>query len=393
MYGCPHRSPRPGQGRSLYPRGSDQPTDLATPDGDAGRDGVERTGSRSPTGGAFGVLWGEMKLAERRIPDRPGLAAARRRHDLGRRRREPAPGPRSGSRCSATRPLPATASTATATPPGAQLAISISEAARRPVHLTNVAVVGAESPDLGVQVDALAAPAGRAPARARDRHGRRQRRRRGHEARPTRRATCSRPSAACTASARRSSSAPAPTSAPSARWRSRCGRGRGACRAGWRRSRRWPSSPPAAARCPSATCSARCSPTTSSTSPPTASTRRRPATPRPPARCCRPAWTRWVCRPTPARRARSPPAGSRRPGAPRPRRWSGRAPRSSAAERFGRAEGRRGPFARLRRAALGDDAGRRHRERRAGARRRAGLMAASRSQSRTVPEEQPCPKP
>jgi lysophospholipase L1-like esterase len=39
--------------------------------------------------------------------------------------------------------------------PGAQLAISLSEAGRRPVHLTNVAVVGAESPDLGVQVDAV----------------------------------------------------------------------------------------------------------------------------------------------------------------------------------------------------------------------------------------------
>ncbi len=39
--------------------------------------------------------------------------------------------------------------------PGAQIAIHISEAARRPVHLTNVAVVGAESPDLGVQIDAL----------------------------------------------------------------------------------------------------------------------------------------------------------------------------------------------------------------------------------------------
>jgi lysophospholipase L1-like esterase len=39
--------------------------------------------------------------------------------------------------------------------PGARLAIGISEVARRPVHLTNVAVVGAESPDLGVQVDAL----------------------------------------------------------------------------------------------------------------------------------------------------------------------------------------------------------------------------------------------
>ena len=39
--------------------------------------------------------------------------------------------------------------------PGAQLAIGVSEVARRPVHLSNVAVVGAESADLGVQVDAL----------------------------------------------------------------------------------------------------------------------------------------------------------------------------------------------------------------------------------------------
>src|SRR3954471_3503565 len=39
--------------------------------------------------------------------------------------------------------------------PGVRMAIAISESARRPVHLSNVAVVGAESPDLGVQVDAL----------------------------------------------------------------------------------------------------------------------------------------------------------------------------------------------------------------------------------------------
>jgi lysophospholipase L1-like esterase len=39
--------------------------------------------------------------------------------------------------------------------PGAQVAIGLSEAAQRPVHLTNVAVIGAESPDLAVQVDAL----------------------------------------------------------------------------------------------------------------------------------------------------------------------------------------------------------------------------------------------
>ena len=37
--------------------------------------------------------------------------------------------------------------------PAAQLAIGISEVARRPVHVANVAVVGAESPDLPAQVD------------------------------------------------------------------------------------------------------------------------------------------------------------------------------------------------------------------------------------------------
>jgi lysophospholipase L1-like esterase len=39
--------------------------------------------------------------------------------------------------------------------PAARLAIGVSEAARRPVHVTNVAVVGAESPDLPVQITAL----------------------------------------------------------------------------------------------------------------------------------------------------------------------------------------------------------------------------------------------
>lgn len=39
--------------------------------------------------------------------------------------------------------------------PGAQLAIGISEAARRPVHITNVGVVGAESSELPQQVDEL----------------------------------------------------------------------------------------------------------------------------------------------------------------------------------------------------------------------------------------------
>ncbi len=39
--------------------------------------------------------------------------------------------------------------------PAAQVAVGISEAARRPVHVTNVAVVGAESPDLVKQLDSL----------------------------------------------------------------------------------------------------------------------------------------------------------------------------------------------------------------------------------------------
>jgi len=39
--------------------------------------------------------------------------------------------------------------------PAAQLAIAISDVARRPVHVTNVAVVGAESKSLGAQIDEL----------------------------------------------------------------------------------------------------------------------------------------------------------------------------------------------------------------------------------------------
>jgi lysophospholipase L1-like esterase len=39
--------------------------------------------------------------------------------------------------------------------PAAQIAIGISEAARRPVHVHNVAVIGAESKDLGAQLEAL----------------------------------------------------------------------------------------------------------------------------------------------------------------------------------------------------------------------------------------------
>jgi lysophospholipase L1-like esterase len=104
--------------------------------------------------GLLGLLWGEAKLAQRRIPiatDPPPVS-----HDTT----WSAPG------VSAGRPPIRIAMLGDSTAagygaerdrdtPAAQLAIGISEAARRPVHVTNVAVVGAESPDLPAQLDAL----------------------------------------------------------------------------------------------------------------------------------------------------------------------------------------------------------------------------------------------
>ena len=104
--------------------------------------------------GLAGIMYGEVKLAERRIP----LAVD-----------DPPPSNDTvwaAAGVSSGRPPIRIAMLGDSTAagygvyrdrdtPGAQLAILISGAARRPVHLTNVAVVGAESPDLGVQVDAL----------------------------------------------------------------------------------------------------------------------------------------------------------------------------------------------------------------------------------------------
>lgn len=104
--------------------------------------------------GMVGVMWGEAKLAERRIPaaaDPPPVS-----HDTT----WAAPG------VSLARPPIRLAWLGDSTAagygvrrdrdtPAAQLAIGISEAARRPVHVSNVAVVGAESPDLPAQLEAL----------------------------------------------------------------------------------------------------------------------------------------------------------------------------------------------------------------------------------------------
>jgi lysophospholipase L1-like esterase len=104
--------------------------------------------------GLAGVMWGELKLAVRRIPistDPPPVS-----HDTT----WAAPG------VNANRPPIRVAMLGDSTAagygvhrdrdtPAAQLAIGISDAAHRPVHVTNVAVVGAESTDLPAQVTNL----------------------------------------------------------------------------------------------------------------------------------------------------------------------------------------------------------------------------------------------
>jgi lysophospholipase L1-like esterase len=104
--------------------------------------------------GLAGLMWGEAKLAERRIPvaaEPPPIS-----HDTT----WAAPG------ISSARPPIRIALLGDSTAagygvqrdrdtPAAQLAIGISDAARRPVHVTNVAVVGAESRHLPEQVQRL----------------------------------------------------------------------------------------------------------------------------------------------------------------------------------------------------------------------------------------------
>ncbi|MGI8760772.1 MAG: SGNH/GDSL hydrolase family protein, partial [Jatrophihabitantaceae bacterium] len=107
-------------------------------------------------GGAslFGVMLGETKVAKRRIPVATNLPPIS--HDTvwtaeGVSRSRPpiriaVLGDSSAAGYGAHRDRDT---------PAAQLAIGISDAARRPVHVTNVAVVGAESHDLAAQLEAL----------------------------------------------------------------------------------------------------------------------------------------------------------------------------------------------------------------------------------------------
>ncbi|WP_375491601.1 SGNH/GDSL hydrolase family protein [uncultured Jatrophihabitans sp.] len=120
------------------------------------------TGTAMAAGAATlsAVIWGEIKLARRRIPvatDPPPPSNDTTWAAAGvSRTRPPIRIAMLGDSTSAGYGVYRDRDT-----PGAQLAIGISEVARRPVHLTNLAVVGAESKDLLDQVDALAALRGR----------------------------------------------------------------------------------------------------------------------------------------------------------------------------------------------------------------------------------------
>ena len=105
-------------------------------------------------GGLAGLMWGEAKLAERRIPravDPPPVS-----HDTTWAasgvppRARPVRFAMLGDSTAAGYGVDFDRET-----PAAQIALGISAAARRPVHVTNVAVVGAESHDLPAQLEAL----------------------------------------------------------------------------------------------------------------------------------------------------------------------------------------------------------------------------------------------
>ncbi|WP_375477103.1 SGNH/GDSL hydrolase family protein [uncultured Jatrophihabitans sp.] len=112
--------------------------------------------------GFLGVIWGEVKLAERRIPkaydDAPPSHNTVWAAAGVSRVRPPIRIAMLGDSTAAGYGVHRDLDT-----PGAQIAIGISEAARRPVHLSNIAVVGAESADLAVQVEALRAARGDRP--------------------------------------------------------------------------------------------------------------------------------------------------------------------------------------------------------------------------------------
>ena len=104
--------------------------------------------------GLAGLIYGEIKLAERRIP-KPDKLPPESNDTIWAaagvsRTRPPIRFAMLGDSSAVGYGVSRDRDT-----PGARLAIGISESARRPVHLTNVAVVGAESKDLAAQVDAL----------------------------------------------------------------------------------------------------------------------------------------------------------------------------------------------------------------------------------------------
>ncbi len=118
--------------------------------------GALSSGLAVTAAGLAGLMWTEAKLAERRIPrsfDPPPVS-----HDTTWTATGVPPGRRPirlailGDSSAAGYGAELDRET-----PAAQLALGISEAARRPVHVSNVAVVGAESHDLPEQLAALGA--------------------------------------------------------------------------------------------------------------------------------------------------------------------------------------------------------------------------------------------